>query len=120
MGELPRQQPTPLTTSGAGGSGVASTASADVAVDYRPVVLVHAAGSGVGTAAVQLATHAGARVLAVAGEQWVVWILVRMFLIGWRRHLQWGSPRALCWFFPLRVVPSVVFIFSTLSLRGSI
>ena len=31
-------------------------------------VLIHAAGSGVGTAAVQLATHAGARVIAVAGD----------------------------------------------------
>jgi tumor protein p53-inducible protein 3 len=31
-------------------------------------VLVHAAGSGVGTAAVQLATRAGARVIAVAGS----------------------------------------------------
>ena len=31
-------------------------------------VLVHAAGSGVGTAAVQLASHTGARVIAVAGD----------------------------------------------------
>lgn len=31
-------------------------------------VLVHAAGSGVGTAAVQLAHRAGARVIAVAGD----------------------------------------------------
>lgn len=48
-------------------ASAAATAAAD-ASGGREKVLIHAAGSGVGTAAVQLASRAGAEVVAVAGH----------------------------------------------------
>ena len=44
------------------------------------VVLIHAAGSGVGTSAVQLATHAGARVIVTAGVRFIFLWLFRFLL----------------------------------------